>query len=168
MNCLKNMKIGILFMGLLAPVSMFAHGDEHHDAVKKNVDLNQTIRIYAEVNREYIQKVRPIFEKKCFDCHANVTQYPWYYKIPGIKQMMDYDIREAKKHMDMSKNFPFVSHATPLKDLKSIHKTTIEGDMPPLRYVLGHWDSRLNENEKQTIITWSKDSIASLKASRNE
>jgi hypothetical protein len=168
MDYLKNMKISILFMGLLVPVSIFAHGNELHDDAKKNVDLNQTIRIYEEVNKEYIKKVRPIFEKKCFDCHGSTTQYPWYYKVPGIKQMIDYDVKEAKKHLDMSKNFPFISHATPLKDLKSIKEVTEEGDMPPLRYVLGHWDSRLSENEKQRILTWSKASMAFLKVSKNE
>ncbi|HQS67899.1 MAG TPA: heme-binding domain-containing protein [Sulfuricurvum sp.] len=170
MKLLKNRTIALLSIGLFFPAIVFGHGgDDHHDEMKsKEMVSNQTVHAYETINSEYIKSIKPIIEKKCFDCHGNTTQYPWYYKVPGIKQMIDYDVKEAKKHLNMSKYFPFISHATPLKDLESIKKVTIEGDMPPFRYVLGHWDSRLSKSEKQTIVTWSKNSIATLKGVHNE
>ncbi|MDD5160764.1 MAG: heme-binding domain-containing protein [Sulfuricurvum sp.] len=168
MKLLKNRTIALLSISLFLPAIVFGHGDHHDEMKSKEMVSNQTVHAYETINSEYIKSIKPIIEKKCFDCHGNTTQYPWYYKVPGIKQMIDYDVKEAKKHLDMSKNFPFISHATPLKDLESIKKVTIEGDMPPLRYVLGHWDSRLSESEKQTIVTWSKNSIATLKGVHNE
>lgn len=170
MNTLKNMTIISLSIGLFFPAIIFAHADAHdeHSKINKAINSNQIIQTYETINTEYVKSVKPIFEKKCFDCHGNTTQYPWYYKVPGIKKMIDYDVREAKKHLDMSKNFPFISHTTPLKDLESIKKVSVEGDMPPLRYILGHWDSRLTESEKQSIIIWSKSSISILKGVYHE
>lgn len=163
MKYFKNMTMIMFFVGVIIPSSVFGHGDDHDDEMKsKEIVSNQTVHVYETINSEYVKSVKTIFEKKCFDCHGNTTQYPWYYKVPGIKQMIDYDVKEAKKHLDMSKNFPFISHTTPLKDLKSIKEVTEEGDMPPLRYVLGHWNSRLSESEKQSILTWSKASVVAL------
>lgn len=170
MKSLENIIIILLSVGLLLPSAVFGHGDDHDDDMKINtvMDSVQTKHAHEIINSEYLKSVKPIFEKKCFDCHGNTTKYPWYYKVPGVKQMIDYDVKEAKKHLDMSKDFPFISHVTPLKDLKSIKEVTEEGDMPPLRYVLGHWDSRLSESEKQSILTWSKNSIETLNGVHHE
>jgi len=68
----------------------------------------------------------------------------------------------------MSQDFPFISHETPLKDLKSLREVGLKNTMPPLRYILGHWDSSLSQEEKQRIIKWSEDSISILKGEGNE
>ena len=142
------------------PLLLFGHGDDLHTQKQNTVDKRDAV--YESINADYLRDIRPIFEKKCFDCHSNKTKFPWYYKIPGIKHMIDYDIKKAKKHIDMSDDFPFISHDIPLMDLKSIKKVVSENDMPPFRYVLGHWDSRLNEDEKRVIINWSEKSILKL------
>lgn len=166
----SNLKTIFLVLPLLiVPMSLFSHGDNKHIeekqvVIKKDIGKNEKlIQTHAKINAIYIKNIKPIFEKKCFDCHGEVKIFPWYYKVPGVKQMMDYDIKEAKKHLDMSKDFPFVSHETPLKDLKSLNTVSMENEMPPLRYVLGHWDARLSKDEQQKIKTWTKESIKSIK-----
>ncbi len=69
---------------------------------------------------------------------------------------------EAKKHLDMSKGFPFISHETPLKDLKSLREVIEENDMPPFQYVLGHWDSMLTKEEQKKLYQWVEESINKL------
>lgn len=54
------------------------------------------------INQNYIQAIRPIFREKCFDCHSSETRYPRYYKFPGARQLIDRDIREGRKHIDMT------------------------------------------------------------------
>ena len=107
--------------------------------------------------------VKPIFKRSCFDCHGVVKKYPWYYKIPGVKHYIDYDISESKSHLDLTKNFPFMSHSTPLQDLKAISKTVKDGSMPPFRYWIMHRNSRLKETEKKIIENWVIESIGILK-----
>ncbi len=80
--------------------------------------------------------------------------------------MIDYDIKKAKRHINMSKDFPFISHNTPLKDLESLREVVIENEMPPLRYVIAHWDARLSKSERETIIKWSEESISKLREFR--
>ena len=109
-----------------------------------------------------MKKIKPIFKKSCFDCHGVIKKYPWYYKIPGVKHYIDYDISESKKHLDLTEDFPFISHATPLEDLNAILKTIKEGSMPPFRYWIMHKNSRLTEKEKNIVEEWVKKSIEVL------
>ena len=170
----SNKYIAIIVLAL-SPALVWAHGEVSHKdemtETKKftmqSSDMMKTM-IYSEINKTYIMDIRPIFEKKCFDCHADVKNKPWYYKVPGVKYMMDKDIREAKEHIDMHKDFPFISHESPLNDLKSIKKIGIEGGMPPLRYILVNWDSRLTDAEKEKLVEWATRSIELLKAETTE
>merc|ERR1711879_572953 len=104
--------------------------------IKKALKEKETVLKdkYKKINEEYLENIKPIFEAKCFNCHSSTTSYPFYYKIPGVKNMIDKDIKEAKKHIDFSKDFPFISHETPINDLKSLNKIGQKGGMPPLRY----------------------------------
>ncbi|MCF6309218.1 MAG: heme-binding domain-containing protein [Sulfurimonas sp.] len=163
----------IIHTTIFVPIILLAHGTNTHLEIEKKVSKQDIFiveeqNIYKEINTQYMKNIKPIFEKKCFDCHGSVSNYPWYYNVPGVKQMMDYDIKEAKKHMDMSKDFPFISHETPLNDLTSLKDIAIKGSMPPLRYVLGHWNSSLAEDEKQVLKKWSEESISKLKRVNDE
>jgi len=170
----SNKYIAIIVLAL-SPALLYAHGKVSHenettktkqDSIQDSIQSSPMMKtmIYSEINNTYITNVKPIFEKKCFDCHADMKNTPWYYKVPGVKQMIDKDIREAKEHIDMRKDFPFISHESPLDDLKSIKKIGIEGGMPPLRYILGHWDSKLTDIEKKKLVEWAGRSIELLEA----
>ncbi len=162
-------KLHLVTITVFTPTWVFSHGGENHvksivkkEPQTKSQDIDTRKEAYQKINDAYLVDIKPIFEKKCFDCHGDLKKSPWYYKVPGIKQMIDYDMREAKEHIDMRKDFPFVSHESPLKDLKSIKEIGLEGGMPPLRYILGHWDARLSEAEKKSIVKWSSESIKRL------
>ncbi len=121
------------------------------------------ISAYATINQEY-QKVKPLFERGCFDCHSDKTVYPWYYKLPIIKGLIDGDIRKARKHVDFTYGFPFKGHARPADDLLDIRGELIEGDMPPWDYNLMHWSAGPSDAERDTIITWVDSSLRLLAA----
>lgn len=177
MPSFKTMTKLFLFGLLFTPIFLLAHGAEQHNVVKKQTDKSNRAQLsenedraemYANINRQYIDQIKPVFEKKCFDCHVKPMKFPWYYSIPGIKQMIDYDIKKAKEHLDMSKDFPFLSHETPFKDLESLRETTLKGSMPPTRYILMHWETRLTDDEKKVIIKWSEKSMNILKEAKYE
>jgi len=161
------MKIILIVIYLLIPLILLAHGKQDHsaDQEKKKAPRRPEAVIgdlQRMINQQYRQSVKPIFKAKCFDCHGQVDKYPWYFRVPGIKQIMEYDIREAKKHIDMSNDFPFGGHGAPLRDLESIRSTLKKGSMPPLRYLLIHWDSRLTQDEINTIAQWIDKAKAHL------
>ena len=116
-----------------------------------------------KINNEYKSTIKPIFQKSCFDCHSNATTYPWYYKVPGVKQLIDSDIKESKKHLDFSNDFPFISHETPQKDLDAIGKAIKNGSMPPFLYQVMHRDSNLSKSEIKQVEKWIEKSQETLK-----
>ena len=155
-----------LFSAAPAP----AHeGEEHgtggdHSAAGQPAATQLDPAVINTINNHYLRDVKPIFKKVCFDCHSEQTRYPSYYVIPGVRQLIDWDIREARKHIDMNADFPFKGHGTPLKDLKAIKKEIDEGDMPPLRYKILHWNERLTGEEEQVVQRWTSEGIMLLSA----
>ena len=168
----KNMKIIIkktLPAILVIPLLLLAHGGESHEnsmSSKQVITVEPTDLVkeqYAQINKAYLTTVKPIFKAKCFDCHSDQTKFPIYYNIPGVKQFIDKDIKDAQKHLNLNSNFPFISHETPFKDLKSIAEEIEEGEMPPLKYKIIHWSAFITDTEKQTILNWTQESIKLLK-----
>ena len=78
--------------------------------------------------------------------------------------MIDDDITEARKHMDMSDGFPFGGHGKPVDDLVAIREVVVDGGMPPMSYRMMHWSAKPSEMESESIIVWVKRSLASLAA----
>jgi hypothetical protein len=113
-----------------------------------------------EVGASYVAKIRPIFQAKCFDCHSDHPTYPWYYKIPGVKQLIDSDIAEGREYLDLSRDFPFKGHgADPIdKTLEEIGETITEGSMPPWYYRPFHPGSKITDEEAKQILAWVRES----------
>lgn len=183
---MKNMILRIILILEISVISVFSHGTEKHDEKKdvplekievlKNIHTDSIVnqeapnekniileKKYKDINEDYLKNIKPIFQAKCFNCHSNKVTYPFYYKIPGVKNMIDKDIKEAKKHIDFSNDFPFISHETPMNDIKSLQKIAQEGGMPPLKYILGHWDSKLSDKDNEELLEWTKKAIEVLR-----
>lgn len=153
------MKMIFTFILLLSWGQAWAFGGGHHDSIESN-NVSNTINL--EINKAYLKDVKPIFKKSCFDCHSNTTHYPWYYKIPGIKQLIDRDIIEAKTHFDFSQDYPFISHDSQINDLLALSKSIKEENMPPFEYVLMHNETKISAEEKNIIEAWIKQSLKKL------
>lgn len=95
-----------------------------------------------------------IFKKACYDCHTNQTVFLWYYKLPIVKNIIDDDIAEAKQHLEMSSGFPFGGHGKPADDLLAIRHVINDDEMPPFKYSMIHWNAKLTDEEKDSIVTW--------------
>ena len=138
-------------------------GHEHHKALPLSESQEQNRKIKLEkINDDYKQRIKPIFQRSCFDCHSTQTKYPWYYKIPGAKGLIDSDIAEAKKHIDLSHDFPFQGHGSPEEDLPAIRKAIEGNTMPPFRYKILHPNAKLSEPERKAILQWINEGLESL------
>lgn len=141
----------------------FGHGVNKHNKIDSTIQLKNEESSLKEINNHYLETIKPLFKKACFNCHSSKITYPWYYNLPGIKQLIDRDIREAKKHLDFSNDFPFQSHDSPENDLLSISKSLSENKMPPLRYRIMHSNENLNDKDIQKIQNWIRSSIEKMK-----
>jgi len=162
------MKYSILTAFFLLPFTLFAHGSDPHSKDVKNANGEPQTKVEVfhpqQINSSYLTKVKPIFRQKCFDCHGDQRNYPWYFKIPMVQQLIERDIATAKSHIDLSNDFPFGGHGkSSVDDLESLQGSIQEKSMPPLLYALAHQDSRLTEEERLTVLSWIKESKQLLK-----
>lgn len=128
------------------------------DSAKVNWDS-----LYSEIQKGFVQ-VLPILDKGCFDCHSTKTDYPWYYKLPVVKGMINRDIQQARKHCDMTRGFPFVGRGTPADDLDAIRDMIQRGEMPPWEYRLMHWNAKPTAAQSDSIVSWVNHGLAMLAA----
>lgn len=162
-----NMNFKIFFCLLLFPFSIWAHTNHDHSAktnqppAMSQLETSDTQEL-AKLAERYRKEVQPIFQAKCMDCHSQNTKFPWYYKWPVAKQLIDQDVKEAKTHLDMTEGYPFVSHATPKEDLEAIVETVRKQEMPPWRYRILHPDSALTEHEQSVILSWASEGATFL------
>ena len=118
---------------------------------KNQGDLTSLDAFYAETKPS--DDVRLILEQACFDCHSNVTKYPWYSKITPINYWMADHVEEGKEELNFSK---WSAYSTKRKDHKL--EETVEmiekGKMPLDSYTWAHKDAVLTEVQKQAIKEW--------------
>jgi hypothetical protein len=151
----------ILLIGLYESILVFAHEKhQHEEETSPKIEASIPQEALNAMNHEYLERVRPIFKQKCFDCHSQYAHYPWYYAIPGLQQLLDHDMEEGKKHLDMSNDFPFKGHedSTPLEDLEEIEKVIQKNKMPLFRYKLLHWNAWWSDEEKEAVLKWLQES----------
>lgn len=157
---------------LLIPIIMLAHGGEKHENKNespKTIDMRETtVNKYSKINKEYIENIKPIFELKCFNCHSDKTKQYWYSNLPIISSIIKKDITEAKEHLDFSRDFPFISHETPQKDLKSILNAFEKRTMPPFKYKIMHSESKITQDDIEKVKIWVENSLIVLKKDMEE
>lgn len=150
------------FVLLLAFAAMSHKGEDHSKAEIQNIPEDQ-IELAA---KDYNEKIKPLFEKACSHCHGEAASMPWYYSLPILSSFMDSDMKEAKKHLDISKGFPFKGHGSPAEDLEAIANAIQEGEMPPLRYKIMHSSAWLTQKEKNEIIEWANKFLENQRESK--
>lgn len=161
---------------LLASANVLGHGKETH-AEKKDAAQAEGAggtlsgeqatamareSLLNEVAKDYEETAGPVLGAKCADCHGEPESLPWYYAIPGVSHLIDADMEEGRKHLDLRGGFPFGGHGTPLEDVRAIAKALEEDSMPPLRYLMMHWDGSLTEAEAKTVLGWTARAEAAL------
>lgn len=161
----KISRIFLCALFVVRSTTGFSHGEEVHEDKKKlepkqHEDLEvkkETKDLPSEslalINKSY-QGVLPIFRKACFDCHSSETKFPWYSKLPFVSNLIEHDVKEAKKHLIMGETFPFAGHGKPLGDLEAIEESIKGSEMPPFRYQIMHWGAFLSKEEKAKIFEW--------------
>lgn len=137
------------------------HASKEPLASKRNVNAEREL-VYQRIDREFQERIKPIFEAKCIDCHSGQTSYPWYHSIPIVRGMIDTDIREGRKHLELESGFPFQGHGTPEEDLEAVRQVSEAGSMPPRKYLWLHPSKSLTDAERSEIKAWASSSLKEL------
>ena len=95
---------------------------------------------------------KSILIAKCADCHSDETRWPVYSRVAPGSWLMERDIVEARKQMNLSNWDQIPADTQDVLIGKIIHEAK-SGDMPPLQYRALHWGAKLTPAEVATLST---------------
>src|SRR5271168_4626955 len=100
---------------------------------------------------------------KCADCHSSETRWPIYSRIAPGSWLIERDIVEARKKMDLSRWEEMPTEEQQLLTAKIVQEAK-KGDMPPLQYLALHWDADLSERDVKALSMLGKSAGGSEEA----
>jgi len=100
---------------------------------------------------------RELTQQGCFDCHSNLTEWPWYTNVAPVSWLTTRDVDDGRAVLNFSE-----WQRTQDADLQDLIDAIRDKDMPPIQYRLVHKNARLSDNERQALergltATWVKD-----------
>ena len=93
---------------------------------------------------------KAVLVAKCADCHSNETRWPVYARIAPGSWLIERDIVEARKKMNLSQWEQLPTEKQDVLTAKIIQEAK-SGDMPPLQYLAVHWNAKLSKANVQTL-----------------
>ena len=103
---------------------------------------------------------RAVLITKCADCHSNETRWPVYARVAPGSWLIERDIVEARRKMDLSRWEEMPAETQAVWAAKSFEKAK-SGDMPPLQYRLLHWNADLSKADMQALSMLSRSASGS-------
>jgi cytochrome c len=94
---------------------------------------------------------------KCADCHSSETRWPVYARVAPGSWLIERDIIEARKKMDLSQWEEIPSDRQQVLMAKIVEEAK-SGEMPPLQYRLLHSNANLSEADVQALSMLGKSS----------
>lgn len=109
------------------------------------------------------EEVHKIMKQACFDCHSDVTKYPWYNNITPVNYWIADHVKEGKKEVNFSK---WSEYSLKRKEHKfeEIWEEVEEKHMPLNLYTWVHRDADLSQEQIDKVAAWTKQKQADYKA----
>lgn len=143
MKIIKKILVVLLIIFLIAQ----CFGPEKNEGELTSIDAFLT-----ETNPP--EDVKLILENTCFDCHSNVTTYPWYNTITPVNYWLASHIKDGKKHFNVSN---WEGNSTKRKDHKFEELIEMVEDkaMPLNSYTWAHKEAKLSNKQIKAVINWA-------------
>lgn len=102
------------------------------------------------------EDVKLILETSCYDCHSDVTEYPWYNKITPVNYWLADHIKHGKKHFNVS---GWEKNSIKRKDhkIEELIEMVEDKEMPLNSYTWTHTEAKLTEAQRASVIEWAKN-----------
>jgi Haem-binding domain len=147
----------LLLLAVVLVIIQFFHPE-------KNIDSSSTAGVNDISTVVPVPvSVRNIFEKSCFDCHSNNTEYPWYAEVQPFSWWLNHHIEEGKREINFNE-FASYSLRRQYKKLEEIIEQVKEEEMPLSSYTLIHKDAILTKEQKLALSSWAGNAMGSMKA----
>lgn len=142
-------KIGILLLIIFVVMQFIQPKKNLAEGLGEN-DISIVYVMPEELHRTLI--------KKCYDCHSNNTQYPWYFHIQPIGWWLAAHVHDGKDELNFSefRNYDARRAAHKLEELAEVVE---DRSMPLKAYTSLHKETELTPEDEKAIKGW----LASLK-----
>lgn len=89
---------------------------------------------------------RELTKIACFDCHSDLTVWPWYSNVAPVSWLVYRDVEEGRRRLNFSE---WNSRSQSAGEI--IEKIN-EGEMPPIQYTIIHKNAILDVTQKQALV----------------
>ncbi len=89
---------------------------------------------------------RDLDVRACFDCHSNVTVWPWYSNVAPISWRLQNHVDEGRQKLNVSE------WGTRRQEVEHAARLVREGEMPPWDYLILHPEARLSDADTQALL----------------
>ena len=92
-------------------------------------------------------RTRDLARRACFDCHSNLTSWPWYSNIAPVSWLVQRDVDGGRSELDFSE------WDTPQDvDAGDLVEAIRDGSMPPWYYTIPHRGAKLTSAEQAALV----------------
>ncbi len=92
----------------------------------------------------------------CILCHSKDSKLPFYAHLPIVGSLVNSDVASGLKYFDISPTIDNAKQNLPANEtaLSKIEYVVKNGTMPPFRFTIMHWGSKLTSDEKEVLLAW--------------
>ncbi len=101
-------------------------------------------------------EIMSLMKKACYDCHTYQTKWPWYSKIAPVSWLIEHDVTEGRRHLNLSV-WANYSVSKKVKKLSEIAGELNEKNMPMPIYITMHAEADLTDADRKKIANWVED-----------
>jgi hypothetical protein len=143
----SSLKVGLAGISFLGLVCTFVHP---FGAVKAT---HSDAPLFA--GAQMPSSVADVVERSCQNCHSERTVWLWYSYVPPISWMVEKDVQQARKQMNLS-HWQGYSTEEQMEILARLGAEVRNHQMPVPRYLSIHKEARLSESDVQHLYDWSR------------
>ncbi|RLJ62515.1 heme-binding protein [Lacinutrix venerupis] len=120
---------------------------------EKNEGSLESVTAFLEETKPP-EHVKTILVETCFDCHSNVTRYPWYSNITPVNYWLSNHVKDGKKHFNVS---AWEGSSVKRKDHKfeELIEMVEDKEMPLPSYTWAHGDAKLSNQQISDVLKWA-------------
>lgn len=109
----------------------------------------------VEAAIEVPENVRTVLETSCYDCHSNLTDWPWYSRVAPASWLVARDVAKGRDELNFSEWGDYSDRRRNRK-LEDIEELVTEKEMPLKIYLPLHPEAALSVADMQTLVDWSR------------
>ncbi|XDD51755.1 heme-binding domain-containing protein [Leptospira sp. WS92.C1] len=98
-------------------------------------------------------EVKKILKRSCYDCHSDLTVWPWYSKIFPINVYLYHHVEEGKTELNFS-GWEILTKKERSNQGDSVLETLEESEMPPTDYILLHPSAKISKEDLEILQNW--------------